>query len=199
MTEDVKQQSTEQEVETQQEVVEEVAASIDDDIEIVEETVVSLDPLEEAQARIAELEATIVQQQENILRAKADLENLRRRSQEEVTKTHKYASESFAKELLAVKDSLEAALAQEDQALESLLEGVQTTLKQLNGVFERHKVKEIAPVVGDAFDPNVHQAISTIPSDAPANHIAQVLQKGYLMSERVLRPALVMVSMGQSK
>jgi molecular chaperone GrpE len=96
-----------------------------------------------------------------------------------------------------VKDSLEAALAQQDQTAEAMREGVEATLKQLVSAFERNRLVEIAPAAGDRFDPHQHQAISSVPSDQPANTIVQTLQKGYLIVDRVLRPALVVVSAGQ--
>lgn len=131
------------------------------------------------------------------LRARAEMENIRRRSQEEIAKTRKFAVEGFAESLLPVRDSLEAALGQQEQTVEDVLEGVETTLRQLDRVFERHHLEEIAPEIGAAFDPNLHQAISTIPSEQEKGSIAQVLQKGYVLSDRVLRPAMVMVSAGQ--
>ena len=120
---------------------------------------------------------------------------MRRRAQEETAKAHKFGVEKFAAELLAVKDSLEAALASDQQTAEDLRSGVELTLKQLNSAFERSALKEINPV-GEKFDPYLHQAIQMVPSELPANTVAQVLQKGYLIAERVLRPAMVMVSRG---
>lgn len=131
------------------------------------------------------------------LRARAEMENIRRRAQEEIAKTRKFAVEGFAESLLPVRDSLEAALGQQEQTVEDVLEGVETTLRQLDRVFERHQLEEIAPEIGAAFDPNLHQAISTIASEQEKGSIAQVLQKGYVLSDRVLRPAMVMVSAGQ--
>lgn len=127
------------------------------------------------------------------LRAKAEVENVRRRGIEDADKARKYAAERFASDLLAVKDSLEAALGSSETAtLEALKEGVGVTLKQLAGVFERHQVEEVSPL-GQKFDPNQHQAIGVMPGAGEANTVAQVLQKGYLLNGRVLRPALVMV------
>lgn len=145
--------------------------------------------LSEAQAKVAEYH-------DQLLRAKAEVENIRRRAAEDVAKARKFAVESFAESLIPVRDSLEAALAQENQTLEILTEGVETTLRQLNSAFERNKLVEIAPEVGEKFDPHAHQAISAIPSEHPKDTVAQVLQKGYALSDRVLRPALVMVSAG---
>lgn len=127
------------------------------------------------------------------LRAKADAENQRRRGLEEADKARKFAAEKFAGDLLAVKDSLEAALATGDSVnLESLKSGVEITLKQLVGVFERHQVTEVNPL-GEKFDPNQHQAIGMVDGEGEPNTVANVLQKGYLLNGRVLRPAMVMV------
>lgn len=147
-------------------------------------------------AELSEAQNKVAEYYDQLLRAKAQAENVRRRADEDIAKARKFAVESFAESLIPVRDSLEAALAQEDQTLEVLNEGVETTLRQLNSAFERHKLVEIAPEAGDKFDPHVHQAISAIPSEHPKDSIAQVLQKGYSLSERVLRPALVMVSAG---
>lgn len=127
------------------------------------------------------------------LRAKAEVDNARRRSVEEVDKARKFALEKFSADLLAVKDSLEAALATGDNAsLESIKSGVELTLKQLAGVFERHTIVEVNPL-GEKFDPNRHQAIGMVEGEGEPNTVATVLQKGYLLNERVIRPALVMV------
>ncbi|HYG45132.1 MAG TPA: nucleotide exchange factor GrpE [Bordetella sp.] len=148
-------------------------------------------------AELEAAQATVSAQQDQLLRTHADAENVRRRAQEDVSKARKFGIESFAESLVPVKDSLEAALAQPDQTLEALREGVEVTLKQLTGAFERNLLKEIAPAQGDKFDPHQHQAISSVPSDQPANTVAQLLQKGYAIADRTLRPALVMVSAGQ--
>ena len=130
------------------------------------------------------------------LRAKAEIENVRRRGAEETDKARKYAAEKFASDLLAVKDSLEAALASTaSTSIESLANGVEVTLKQLAGVFERHQVVEINPQ-GAKFDPNQHQAIAMVDADQPGNTVVNVLQKGYQLSDRVLRPAMVTVANG---
>lgn len=131
------------------------------------------------------------------LRAKAEAENVRRRAEEEIAKARLYAIDKFAAALLPVKDSLEAALATENQTVESLREGVELTLKQLTAALEQFGIKEENPA-GNKFDPNRHQAIGMIETDGEPNHVAQVLQKGYLIHERVLRPALVMVSKAKS-
>lgn len=147
-------------------------------------------------AELTEAQNKVAEYHDQLLRAKAEVENIRRRAAEDVAKARKFAVEGFAESLLPVRDSLEAALAQPDQSLEVLTEGVETTLRQLNSAFERNKLVEITPVAGDKFDPHVHQAISAIPSELPKDSVAQVLQKGYSLADRVLRPALVMVSAG---
>ena len=151
----------------------------------------------EAAARIAELEAKNVELADAYLRAKAEADNTRRRADEEIAKSRKFAVEGFAESLLPVKDSLEAALATHASGQgspEQVLEGVNITLRQLVQALERNKVVEISPPVGTKFDPHQHQAISMVPADQDANTVVSVLQKGYLIAERVLRPALVTVA-----
>ena len=128
------------------------------------------------------------------LRAKAETENIRRRSEEEVSKARKFAIESFAESLLPVCDSLEAALAIQNASAEQLLEGTHATLRQLTQALERNKVLPINPPAGTRFDPHQHQAISVVPAEQEANTVVAVLQKGYLIADRVLRPALVTVA-----
>ena len=127
------------------------------------------------------------------LRARAETDNVRKRAQSEIAGAYKFAIENFSSELLAVKDSLEAALAAENASVASMESGVELTLKQLAGVFERFNLSEINPQ-GQKFDPHRHQAIGTVESDAEPNTVVQVLQKGYLLHDRVIRPALVMVA-----
>lgn len=148
-------------------------------------------------AELESVQAALQNQQEQVLRAMAEAENVRRRAQEDVGKARKFSIESFAESMVPVKDSLEAALAQADQTVETLREGVEMTLKQLANAFERNLLKEIAPAQGDKFDPHQHQAISSVPAEQPANTVVQVLQKGYAIADRTLRPALVTVSAGQ--
>jgi molecular chaperone GrpE len=131
---------------------------------------------------------------DQFLRAKAEAENARRRADEEVSKARKFAVESFAESLLPVADSLTAGLAIADASAEQLREGSEATLRQLKSALERHKVIEINPEAGAKFDPHQHQAISVVPAEQEANTVVTVLQKGYLIAERVLRPALVTVS-----
>ena len=128
------------------------------------------------------------------MRASAEIENVRRRGQEDLAKTRKFAIESFAEALVPVKDSLEMALKVDQPSVANLKEGVESTLRQLAQAFERNKIVEIDPL-HQKFDPNQHQAISMVPTrELAPNHVASVLQKGYLINDRVLRPALVTVS-----
>lgn len=129
------------------------------------------------------------------LRAKADADNVRRRSVEDVAKAHKFAIESFAEALLPVVDSLEKALETSTATAGQMREGSELTLRQLRAAFEKNALAEINPA-GQKFDPHFHQAISSVPAtaEAPANHVATVLQKGWSIADRVLRPALVIVA-----
>ena len=148
-------------------------------------------PSTEELLRKAELDAQ--EHHDAWLRAKAETENVRKRAMLDVANAHKYAVENFAGELVAVMDSLEAALAVETATVESMKSGVELTLKQLSAAFEKSNITEVNPV-GEKFDPHRHQAISMVPSDAAPNTVVQVLQKGYVLNERVLRPAMVMVA-----
>ena len=141
--------------------------------------------------RDAELKAS--EHHDAWLRAKAETENVRRRAQDDIAKASKFAADKFAQAILPVKDSLEAALASENATLETLKQGVELTLKQLSAAFNSASVTEVSPV-GEKFDPNKHQAISAIEADGEPNTVINVLQKGYLLNERVIRPALVVVS-----
>lgn len=143
------------------------------------------------QLKKAQLEAS--EHHDAWLRAKAEADNIRKRAQAEIASAHKFGVESFASELLAVKDSLEAALVTENATAESMKSGVELTLKQLKSVFEKFSLAEIDPA-GEKFDPHRHQAITTVECDAEPNTVVQVLQKGYLLHERVIRPALVTVA-----
>ncbi|OWW18481.1 nucleotide exchange factor GrpE [Noviherbaspirillum denitrificans] len=144
--------------------------------------------------RLARAESSLAEMQDSFLRAKAEIENMRRRAQEDLANAHKYAIENFAQTLLPVKDSLEMALQVETPSVESLREGVDMTLKQLSSAFERNRLTEVNPKPGDRFDPDRHQAISMVPSTQPSNTVVNVLQKGYLIADRLLRPALVTVA-----
>ena len=147
--------------------------------------------------RLKKAELAAAEHHDAWLRAKAEADNIRKRARGEIASAHKFALESFASELLAVKDSLEAALASENASMDSMRSGAELTLKQLSGVFERFNLTEINPA-GQKFDPHRHQAISAVEADAEPNTIVQVLQKGYLLHDRVIRPALVMVAKARS-
>ncbi len=147
-----------------------------------------------AQAEVATLTAKNTELADSYLRAKAESENARRRADEEVSKARKFALESFAESLLPVADSLEAGLNLPSATPEQIKEGAAATLKQLKAALERNRVMQIDPQAGTKFDPHQHQAISMVPSEQEANTVVTVLQKGYLIAERVLRPALVTVS-----
>ena len=152
------------------------------------------DALAKVQGELSALQAKSAELADQFLRAKAEAENARRRAEEEISKARKYAVESFADSLLPVCDSLEAGLAIKDATPEQIREGAQATLRQLKSALERNKVLEINPGPGTKFDPHQHQAISMVPADQEANTVVSVLQKGYLIAERVLRPALVTVA-----
>ncbi len=165
---------------------------LDSDVEPVAEPV--LDPIAQLQAELVAALAQATEARDQMLRAHAEMENVRRRAQDEVSKARKFGIESFAEGLVPVKDSLEAALAQTEQSTDDMRSGIEMTLKQLVAAFDRNHLKEIAPQAGDKFDPHQHQAIATIPAQQEPNTVVQTLQKGYLIADRVLRPALVTVA-----
>lgn len=186
------------EVENQEEVVVEEAQQADPSQEF--------DPLEEAIARVQELEEQLKTQieeaankeQDILLRSRAEIENLRRRTEQEVEKAHKFALEKFSKDILNTIDNLERALAtpanKEDESVKALFDGVELTLKELVSTVGRFGVEAVG-VVGEAFNPDLHQAISMQPAEGfETNQISVVLQKGYTLSGRVIRPAMVMVA-----
>ena len=150
--------------------------------------------LAQAQGELVALQAKCNDLADQYLRAKADAENARRRAEEEVAKARKFGIESFAESLLPVADSLDAALAIKEATPQQLREGADATLRQLTSALERNKVVAINPPAGAKFDPHQHQAISVVPAEQEANTVVAVLQKGYVIAERVLRPALVTVA-----
>ncbi len=155
-------------------------------------------PLASLEEQLAAALAKAQAWEEEYLRARADMENLRKRSAQEVLNASKFAIESFAEGMLAVADSLEMALAVEQQTLDGLRGGLELTLKQLQQAFQKGKLSAIEPV-GEKFDPNRHQAVSMVDGTAltppvPSNHVVQVMQKGYMVADRVLRPAIVIVA-----
>ena len=152
------------------------------------------DEMARLQGELAEIKAKSAELADQFLRAKAEAENARRRAEDEVSKARKFGIESFAESLLPVADSLDAALAIQNATAQQLREGSDATLRQLTAALERNKVLAINPAAGDKFDPHQHQAISVVPADQEANTVVSVLQKGYVIAERVLRPALVTVA-----
>jgi molecular chaperone GrpE len=143
--------------------------------------------LQDALAKAADM-------QDAFIRAKAEGENIRRRAQEDISKAHKFAIESFAEAMVPVRDSLEMALKVETPSIDSLKEGVEMTLKQLTSAFEKNRLLEVMPAVGDKLDPNKHQAVALVPSEQEANTVVSVMQKGYMIADRLLRPAIVTVA-----
>lgn len=152
------------------------------------------DELSRLQGELAELKAKSAELADQFLRAKAEAENARRRAEDEVTKARKFGIESFAESLLPVADSLDAALGIKEATPQQLREGADATLRQLTSALERNKVLAINPPAGEKFDPHQHQAISVAPAEQEPNTVVAVLQKGYKIADRVLRPALVTVT-----
>jgi molecular chaperone GrpE len=155
------------------------------------------DPASVASPDLAELlekaEAAAQEHRDAWLRAKADADNIRKRAQIDLASAHRYALENFSSELIPVRDSLEAALASQNATPEALKSGVELTLKQLAAAFEKFSIIEINPL-GEKFDPHKHQSISLVESDAEPNSVVDVLQKGYSLNDRILRPALVSIA-----
>ncbi|MCD2514870.1 nucleotide exchange factor GrpE [Massilia sp. G4R7] len=143
------------------------------------------------EAQLSATEAKLAETHDAFMRAKADAENIRRRAQEDVSKAHKFAIESFAEAMVPVRDSLEMALKVETQTVEAMREGVEMTLKQLAAAFEKNRLVEVMPQAGEKLDPNKHQAVAVVPSEQEANTVVTVLQKGYMIADRLLRPAIV--------
>ena len=141
--------------------------------------------------QLSATEAKLAEMHDAFMRAKADGENIRRRAQEDVSKAHKFAIESFAEAMVPVRDSLEMALKVETQTVEAMREGVEMTLKQLTSAFEKNRLVEVMPAQGEKLDPNKHQAVAVVPADQEANTVVTVLQKGYMIADRLLRPAIV--------
>jgi molecular chaperone GrpE len=158
------------------------------------ESLAPVEPETAAESQLSELQAQVTALNDAFLRAKAEADNVRRRADEEISKARKFAVESFAESLLPVVDSLQAAIAQPEANTAQVLEGVHATLRQLQAALERNRVVEVAPPAGTKFDPHQHQAISVVPAEQEANTVVAVLQKGYLIADRVLRPALVTVA-----
>ena len=159
--------------------------------EVLEATVVEPEVAEPT------LEQQLTEMKDMWLRAKAETENQRRRSFDDMSKARKFAVESFAEALLTVKDSLELALKTESPTVDSLKEGVEITLQQLSDVLKRNQITEVLPGVGDALDPKQHQAIATVASEQTPNTVVSVMQTGYMIADRLLRPAMVTVAKAQ--
>lgn len=151
------------------------------------------DPAPDIAALLKQVETEAAELRDAWLRSRADLENMRKQAATDVARAHKYGIERFAGELLAVKDSLETSLAVDNAPLAALRAGVELTLKQLASAFEKSQVVEIE-AQGRKFDPHRHQAMAMVESAEPANTVVQVFQKGYLLADRVLRPAMVAVA-----
>jgi molecular chaperone GrpE len=141
--------------------------------------------------QLSATEAKLAEMHDAFMRAKAEGENIRRRAQEDVSKAHKFAIESFAEAMVPVRDSLEMALKVESPTVESIKEGVEMTLKQLTAAFEKNRLVEVMPLPGEKLDPMKHQAVAVVPSEQEANTVVNVLQKGYMIADRLLRPAIV--------
>jgi len=163
-----------------------------DVVESEEPVMVAVDS--DFEEKLQQTEAKLLELQDAFLRAKADAENIRRRAQEDISKAHKFAIESFAESMIPVKDSLEMALKIETVSVEALKEGSEVTLRQLTQAFEKNRLLEINPVKGEKLDPAKHQAVSMVPAEQEANTVVEVLQKGYTIADRLLRPALVTVA-----
>lgn len=191
MSEQTQQQNSEEAVENV-ETVETVEAAETAENGAGEQEPVSDEPTyEDLQARIAELEAQLKDEQ---LRALANEQNLRRRHQQEIVDTHKFAGQKFAVEMLPVKDYLEMALLDQSGNFDALKMGVQMTLNELQKAFDATQIKEINPKAGDKLDPNIHQAMQAVASEQEPNTVVGVMKKGYTLSDRVLRPAMVTVA-----
>lgn len=147
----------------------------------------------EPEALLKEAELKAAEHHDAWIRAKAEADNIRKRAQTDVANAHKYAVENFSTELLTVMDSLEAALAVENASLEDYKNGMELTQKQLTAVFDKFNISVVDPA-GEKFDPHQHQAMCTVDSELEPNTVVQVMQKGYKLHDRIIRPALVTVS-----
>ncbi|AWX14977.1 nucleotide exchange factor GrpE [Mergibacter septicus] len=193
--------ATEEEKLTTDSVEVETTATTEEKVEKTAEQVEG-DALEEAIARVQELEAELVEankkEQDLLLRTRAEIDNIRRRTEQDIEKAHKFALEKFAKEILTVIDNLERALStqttSEDESIKAMFEGVDLTLKHLLATVAKFGIEAVG-AEGETFNPELHQAISMQPAEGfSANQITTVLQKGYLLNGRVIRPAMVMVA-----
>ena len=170
-----------------------VPATVDSPGPVVPEVEGASEPAPHLAALLKQAEDEAAGLKDAWLRAKAETENVRKQAQNDIVRAHKYAIERFAQELLTVRDALELTLATPNATTEALKDGVELTLKNLNAAFEKARIVEIDPA-GEKYDPHRHQAMTMIESDQPAGTVVQVFQKGYLLNDRVLRPALVAVA-----
>src|ERR1700751_1505736 len=172
------------------------AETLPDDAAFGAPTAASSEPAADLGELLRKAETEAAELKDAWLRAKAETENVRKQAQNDVLKAHKYAIERFSKDLLTVRDALELALATPHDTIDALKDGVELTLKNLNAAFEKARIAEIDPA-GEKYDPHRHQAVTMIESDQPAGTVVQVFQKGYLVNDRVLRPAMVAVAKGR--
>lgn len=179
--------SDEQNMETLEAEDQEVVTKAEDETELTAEEA-------SPEEQVASLQAELEEAKAQVLYVKAEGENIRRRSADDVDKARKFALEKFSSELLSVMDSLDSALAVDSATVESYKDGVELTAKQLLSVFEKFNITSINPASEEKFDPNMHQAIQTVESEQEANTVVSVLQKGYSLNDRIIRPALVVVS-----
>jgi len=156
-----------------------------------EECIEELDP----QTQIANLEKELANLNDLYVRSQAEIQNIQRRSVEDIKKARDYAFSSFAKDVVVIKDYLEMALADQSGNIDTLKTGVDLTLKQVVQIFERNYIKEICPATGDKLDPHLHQAMNSVDAEGQeANSIVSIMQKGYTLNNRVLRPAMVVIA-----
>lgn len=158
--------------------------------------------LEQALERMAQAELAAEKAHDDLLRVQAEMQNLRRRTEHDIEKAHKYGQEKFSAELLSVMDNLERALdaasARENEAVKAIYDGVDLTLKSFSDCFSKFNIEAVDPL-GEPFDPALHQAMSMQENpDVEPNTIIAVMQKGYTLHGRVIRPAMVMVAKGSS-
>jgi molecular chaperone GrpE len=163
------------------------------DVPLADRQAEAAEPAPHLAALLKEAEDEAARLKDAWLRAKAETENVRKQAQNDLSKAHKYAIERFAQDLLTVKDALELSLATPNATIETLKDGVELTLKNLNAAFDKAQIVEINPA-GEKYDPHRHQAMTMIESGEPPGTVVQVFQKGYLLNDRVLRPALVAVA-----
>lgn len=171
----------------------EPAVPVPSDVPTSESVAESTEPAAHLASLLKEAEDEAARLKDAWLRAKAETENVRKQAQNDLARAHKYAIERFAQELLTVRDALELSLATPNATTEALRDGVELTLKNLDAAFDKERIVAINPI-GEKYDPHRHQAMTLIDSGEPPGTVVQVYQKGYLLNDRVLRPALVAVA-----